>query len=112
MSLNYYRTPFIFAFFTAAIILGLLIKNWKSKSFWYHILKINLPIIFIVILLLLPWGTRLIGSNLSSALEAGVTREIPLESVINDYQAWRAIKNYVYPILIMFSLLGLGLAVL
>ncbi|MAT42521.1 MAG: hypothetical protein CL609_09285 [Anaerolineaceae bacterium] len=110
MSLNYYRTPFIFAFFAAAIILGLLIKNWKSRSFWYHILKVNLPIIFIAILFLLPWGTRLIGSNLSSALEAGVTREIPLQSVINDYQAWRAIKNYVYPVLLMFSILGFVLA--
>lgn len=110
MSLNYYRTPFIFAFFVLAVILIFLVKYWRDKTFWLHVIKINLLLLIIAVLLLLPWGAKLLGSNLSSALEAGITTEIPLQSVINDYQAWLGIKNYVHPVFIVFGILAIALA--
>jgi len=55
---------------------------------------------------------RLLGSNLSRAVEAGVSQGSPLESVINEYQVFFNLEPYVPPVLIVAAVLVAAWALL
>jgi len=96
MTLSYYRMPFYYSAFTLVLLIG---QTIKSRDQLARFLKVSLPYIFLsaalAMILFLPWGTRLLGSNLASALEVGVANTTPLADILLDLRAWSELSAYL-----------------
>jgi len=96
MSLTYYRMPFYYATFVLAWLVGWGLPQWRRNvRRWLHSLMVLVPIGVIALALLLPWGLRVSGGQLSNAVKSGVTLGTPLESVLADYRIWSDVGHYV-----------------
>jgi hypothetical protein len=109
MMLTYYRMPFYYATFVLALLVGWGLPGWRLNwRVWAGKLGILLAVAVLAGLLFLPWGLRLVGSNLAGAVEAGVTSGSSVEAVLADYRAWRDLFAYVSESLVVVALAGLA----
>jgi hypothetical protein len=107
MLLAYYRMPFYYATFILALLIGWGLPSWRfNYKMWLSKIGILLVIGVSAGVLFLPWGLRLFGGALASAVEVGITGGSPLQGVITDYQAWRDIWLHAYPVAVVLALLG------
>ena len=96
MTLSYYRMPFYFATFIPILLIfwGLPkwhfnLKNWGNA--FLRILLIGL----ICIIFFIPWGMRLTGSRLASAVEAGVTGSTSASRITADLNCLKVATEYI-----------------
>ena len=109
MTLAYYRMPFYYATFVLAWLIGWGLPYWGANiRHWLRGLARLALIAGIALLLFLPWGFRIAGGHLATALGAGVAQGSPLELVLADYQIWRNVAFYVSQPLLIASLVALA----
>jgi hypothetical protein len=96
MSLNYYRMPFFYATFILALALIFGFVAWKTNPvFWKNALLKFSGVILLSVVLIIPWGLQVMNSSLARAVGAGFTANTPLDVVIDDYQIWNSIREYL-----------------
>ncbi len=113
MTLCYYRTPLFYAPFILAWL-----ATWGTSHFgkngrlWLMGLARLVFIAAIASLLLAPWGVRIMGGNLTTAIKSGVTSQSPLQQVLADYHIWSSVTDYLPLPLLLAALLGLAWAII
>jgi hypothetical protein len=104
MCLNYYRMPFYYATFILALSLMFVFVFWKKNLvYWKNAIIKFIGVILLSIAFLIPWVINVMDSSLAESVEAGITTSIPLNAVINDFQIYRSIKDYVPELLLFLS---------
>ena len=107
MVMAQYRTPFFYLTFLLACLVGWWIPAWKlDLRRW---LKAGLSVglvILIGIVLFLPWGARMLASNVREVATTGASREALWASVQEDFQGWRTVTQYAPLAMIIGALLG------
>jgi hypothetical protein len=113
MILSYYRMPFYYAAFILALLIGWGIPAWRLNKFeWMRKYGLLLVIAVLAGLLFLPWGLRMVGSNLAGDVQAGISKGSPLNVVRSEMLAWKDTFFFVPKALAIMALVGLiwGLA--
>jgi len=109
MTLAYYRMPFYYVPFVLAWLIGWGLPYWGVNTrHWLRGFARLALIAGVALLLFLPWGFRVAGGHLATALEAGVVARSPLDRVLADYQIWRGVAVYVPWPLLIASLVALA----
>jgi len=113
MCLGYYRMPFYYGTFIMSLIVFIFLSRWLKnlKEFRKAVLILGIVPIM-AFLFILPWLSNLTGSNLSSAVEAGINTKASLLTLINDYNVWKSLLFYLPQSLVIVICLSLGLAVM
>lgn len=109
LTLSYYRMPFFYATFAAALLIGWSLPRWQAdlRRWLGGLVKLGL-VGGLAVLLCLPWGLRVMqGSKLAGLVESGVANSSALEQVLADYQIWRQVFDYAPLPLIILAGLGL-----
>jgi hypothetical protein len=95
MMLSYYRMPFYYATFILALLAGWGFPEWHTNGRqWARKFIVLLAVASLAILLFLPWGIRMIGSNLAGNVQGGLTHNIPLDVVRAEFQGWLGLFSY------------------
>ena len=109
MVLNYFRTPFYFAAFVLAWLLGVGLTQWKLNWRQWGIAVSQLMLVGIVgILLFLPWGFKVSQNAVGESIKVGVATAYTWQDVVAEYQVFQQWKMFVPPGLAGLS--GFGLA--
>lgn len=96
MTLTYYRMPFFYAAFGAALLVGWAVPTWKlDLSRWAAGLTTAFLGGVAAFTLLLPWGLMVMGGQLAEVVEAGVVGGSLLENVLGDYRNWLFLFDYL-----------------
>jgi hypothetical protein len=108
MTLTYYRMPFYYATFAAALILVWGLPQWRSSLPRWGRAALHLALLGAgAVLLCLPWGLRVMqGSKLAGLVESGVSTRSPWELVAADYQVWLQVGEYIPVWLLALAALG------
>ncbi len=86
LTLSYYRMPFYLATFVPILLIFWGIPSWRfNAKIWGQAILRMLLIGLICIVLFIPWGIRLTGSNLANAVEAGVSTSAPASRILADF---------------------------
>lgn len=92
MILTYYRMVFYFAALAGALIVTRFGRGRSVPEFAEAHRGTDLPLQFmagvLTVVMLLPWGVRLVGGNLAEAAIGAATNASPLAGVIGDYAEW------------------------
>jgi hypothetical protein len=113
MSLSYYRMPIYFSTFMFSIFLVMIFTTWKKNiSLWKFAIIRSILFVILSLTLLLPWIINISNSVLAQSVEAGITANIPISSIINDYSIWNSINNYVPRIFLILSALSISIAII
>ena len=112
MMLHYYRMPFYYATFVMVWLIVWGISNWRFNIRQWLETITGLTVIGVTaVLLFLPWLLRLLGGNLSQAVEAGVSSGSSLEYVLSDFQVWRNLDfflpRYLWLLILIAAVWGL-----
>jgi hypothetical protein len=96
MTLTYYRMPLYLAPFVLAWLIGWALPRWRGsiKRWWKGLARLTL-LAGVVFLLLLPWGFRVAGGTLATAVSTGIAAGSRLDRVVADYRVWRDLDFYV-----------------
>jgi hypothetical protein len=114
MSLSYYRMPFFYATFALALLVGWGLPNWRANlPMWgWGALKLTF-IGGVAGLFFLPWVLQVMqGSVLAGLVQSGVETSSALQNVLNDYQVWQQMNEYVPPALIGITIGGLAFSLM
>ncbi len=96
MALSYYRMPFYYGAFILALLIVKGLSTWHLRARQgLHMMASLVAVAFTALALVLPWGMRLRGGNLASAVEMGMATRPLAERVLADYQVWRELPNYI-----------------
>jgi hypothetical protein len=96
MALAYYRMPFYYVLFVLAWLICVELPRWGTDARRWLVGCARLALIAgSALLLLVPWGLRIVSGSLAQALEAGIRLSSPLNLVLADYQIWRDVAFYV-----------------
>ena len=104
MTLSYYRMPFYFATFVPILLVfwGLPKLRFNPNSWGYAIMRIALIGLFCIVLFI-PWGMRLTGSNLANAVEAGISVSAPASRIMADFDTLKTTTDYIPKISLLIS---------
>lgn len=109
MSLAYYRMPYYYAAFWLAWVVALGIRLfWRRPPSGAVFLIRMAGIGGAVILLLLPWASVLVSSNLFKGLTAALEAGSSVNRVVADYQEWRDAGRFVSNWLLAAGTFGLA----
>ena len=109
MMLSSYRLPYFYPTYVLAMLVCWGIPEWRFNwRIWAHKLGILLAVAGLAGCLFLPWGLRLVGSNLAGAIEAGASSGSAMQSVLTEFQGWASIFTYVPMALVAAVLAGLA----
>jgi hypothetical protein len=108
MMLSYYRMPFYYATFILTLLIGWGLPKWHFNGrLWAHKFTILLIVAVLAGILFLPWGLRMIGSNLAEDVQASITTSTALDMVRTEFQAWIGISSYVPKAVMAVALIGM-----
>ncbi len=104
MTLSYYRMPFYFATFVPILLVFWGLPKWRfnAKSWGDAIMQISIIGLFCIVLFI-PWGMRLTGSNLANAVEAGVAKSAPTSLIMAEFKIIKDTTNYIPKISLLIS---------
>jgi hypothetical protein len=109
MLLASYRLSFFYLTFVLVLLIGWGIPNLRLDGRkWLRVVFELVLVGLLAGLLLLPWGVRLLGSNLAGFVEAGVIFGSQLAQVQADYQTWLGLYGYLPEALTFLAVLGLA----
>jgi hypothetical protein len=108
MTLSYYRMPFFYAAFVLILLIGWCVPKWKGESRSWRNALIRLSIIALIgILLFLPWGSRLLGSNLAATAGTNLATESAIEKITTELNHWQQVSRYLPTYLLLCAALSL-----
>jgi hypothetical protein len=108
MTLSYYRMPFYYTAFILALFIAWGIPEWHLQwRVWVWKFCILVAVAVLAGLLFLPWGLRLLGSNLAGHVQAGIVSESPLAAVRAEILAWKNVFSLVPKALVIVALVGI-----
>lgn len=106
MVLTYYRTPFYYATFIVAWLVGRnLVQRWGIRRWLCAFMVLGLVAV-VGVALVLPWGFRVAGGSLAKVAETGEVIGSPLDGVLADYRVWGDLAFYVPLLLQVLGLAG------
>jgi hypothetical protein len=112
MVLTYYRMAFYSITFVIALVAvygvadrSTFIQHWKGWLVKLAVIGVGALILFI------PWGLRISDSSLSEvALGAGSAENFP-SALLNDYQGWLNLSQYLPTVIVWLIVIGIAFAV-
>lgn len=108
MLLSSYRMTFFYISFILTLLAAWGFPKWCfTWQNWGRMVGLLLAVAVLAGLFFLPWGLRLIGSNLINAEEGWVISGSSVQSVLADFQAWNDIFIYIPKALFAVALAAL-----
>jgi hypothetical protein len=107
MMLHYYRMPYYFAFYIFAWLLVWGVPQWRlDLRQWLRVCLKLAVIALTAFLFFLPWYLHLAGGRLSDVVEAGISSQPTLSTILNEYRIWQDAPNYLSIPLIFLAIVA------
>jgi hypothetical protein len=107
MVMYQYRTPFFYLSCILAWVIGWWLPAWRADTRRWLQAGVRVGLVVLVgVLCFLPWGARLLTSNVSDLASSAATSESAWAGVQADYQGWRNVLQYVPPAMMVAALAG------
>ena len=96
MVMYQYRTPFFYLTYIMAWVVGWWLPVWRfnAQRWLGGVVKVAL-VVLTGILVFLPWGLRILTTQVGDLAISEAPRSAMWENVQADYQAWREVLKYV-----------------